>query len=80
MLSDEGRATDQIAREAEIEEQLRRVTGAKARLTGLEPRLGETFPSQDELDVKLAQLAEIEADLASTEAIVNGGRSIPPSV
>jgi hypothetical protein len=42
--------------------------------------LGETFPLQDELDVKLAQLAEIEADLASTEGIVNGGRSIPASV
>jgi hypothetical protein len=69
-----------MARESEIEEQLRRVTGAKARLTGLEPRLGETFPSQDKLDVKLAQLAEIEADLVSTEGIVNGGRSISASV
>ena len=34
----------------------------------IEPRLGETFPLQGELDDKLAQLADIEADLASTEA------------
>ena len=57
--------------DAEIEEQRRRVTDAKARLAGYEPRLGETFPLQGELDGKLAQLAEIEADLASTEGMVN---------
>jgi hypothetical protein len=66
--------------EAEIGEQRRRVTDAKARLAGFEPRLGEVFPLQGELDVKLAQLAEIEADLASTEGIVNGDRSILASV
>jgi hypothetical protein len=35
---------------------------------------------QGELDVKLAQLAEIEADLASTEGIVNGDRSFLASI
>ena len=64
--------------EAEIEEQRRRVTDAKARLAGFEPRLGEVFPLQGELDVKLAQLAEIEADLASTEGVGNANRSAQP--
>jgi len=64
--------------EAELEEQRRRVTDAKARLAGFEPRLGEAFPLQGELDVKLAQLAQIEADLASTEGVVNANRSAKP--
>jgi hypothetical protein len=62
--------------EAEIEEPRRLVADAKARLNGFEPRLGEVFPSQGELDAKLAQLAEIEADLASTEGIATVDRSI----
>ena len=53
--------------DAELEEQRRRGIDAKARLAGYTPRLGETFPLQGELDDRLAQLAEIEADLASTE-------------
>jgi N12 class adenine-specific DNA methylase len=56
--------------EADLEEHRRRVTDAKGRLAGYEPRLGEAFPLQGEFDVKLSQLAEIEADLASTEGIV----------
>ena len=60
--------------ETELEEARRRVIDAKARLAGYEPRLGETFPLQGELDSKLAQLAEIEADLASTEGVVNEGQ------
>jgi len=60
--------------EAEMEEHRRRVIDAKARLAGYEPRLGETFPLQGELDGKLVQLAEIEADLASTESMVNENR------
>ena len=40
--------------DAELEEQRRRVTDAKVRLAGYEPRLGEAFPLQGELDVKLA--------------------------
>nr|MDA8250666.1 lactate dehydrogenase [Rhodospirillales bacterium] len=57
--------------ETELGEQRRRVTDAKARLAGYAPRLGEAFPLQGELDAKLAQLAEIEADLASTEGIID---------
>jgi N12 class adenine-specific DNA methylase/predicted RNA methylase len=56
--------------DTELEENRRRVIDAKARLAGYEPRLGETFPLQGELDGKLAQLAEIEADLAGTEGVI----------
>ena len=66
--------------ETEIEEQRRRVTDAKARLAGFEPRIGELFPLQGELDAKLAKLAEIEADLASTEGVMDRGRSVTASV
>jgi hypothetical protein len=66
--------------DAEIGEQSRRITDAKARLAGFEPRLGEVFPLQGELDVKLIQLAEIEVDLASTEGIVNRTSSIVASI
>jgi D-serine dehydratase len=59
--------------ETELGEQRRRVTDAKARLAGYAPRLGEAFPLQGELDAKLAQLAEIEADLAGTEGVVSEG-------
>ena len=64
--------------EADLEEHRRRVTDAKVRLAGYEPRLGEAFPLQGELDVKLGQLAEIEADLASTEGVVNQNGSAQP--
>ena len=53
--------------EAELEEHRRRVIDAKTRLAGYEPRLGETFPLQGELDDRLAQLAAIEDDLAHAE-------------
>jgi len=66
--------------EAEVEEQRRRATDANTRVAGFGLRLGEAFPLQGELNVKLAQLAEIEADLASTEGIANGDRSIVASV
>jgi N12 class adenine-specific DNA methylase/adenine-specific DNA methylase len=56
--------------ETDLEEQRRRVTDAKARLAGYEPRLGVVFPLQGELDGKLCQIADIEADLASTEGVV----------
>jgi hypothetical protein len=56
--------------DADLEEHRRRVTDAKARLAGYEPRLGEAFPLQGELDGKLFQLADIEADLAGTEGVV----------
>ena len=64
--------------ETELEEHRRRVTDAKVRLAGYEPRLGEAFPLQGELDGKLSQLAEIEADLASTEGVINENGSAQP--
>jgi hypothetical protein len=56
--------------DADLLEQRRRAIDAKARLAGYEPRLGETFPLQGELDDKLTQLSVIEADLAHPEAVV----------
>jgi hypothetical protein len=44
-------------------------------LAGFEQRLGETFHLQGELDGKLEQLADIEADLAGAEGSVNDDRS-----
>ena len=64
--------------EAELEEHRRRVADAKARLAGYEPRLGEAFPLQGELDAKLAQIAEIEADLASHRGRRTGNRPAQP--
>jgi predicted RNase H-like nuclease (RuvC/YqgF family) len=58
--------------EADIDEQTRRAADAARRLAGYEPRLGEVFPLQAELDEKLARIAELEADLAKTEIIVAG--------
>jgi N12 class adenine-specific DNA methylase/SAM-dependent methyltransferase len=57
--------------EAERDEQRRRARDAQARLAGYEPRLGEPFPLQSELDDRLARLVEIEADLARTERGTN---------
>jgi predicted RNase H-like nuclease (RuvC/YqgF family) len=54
--------------EADIEEQTRRAADATQRLAGYEPRLGEVFPLQPELDEKLARMTELEADLAKTES------------
>ena len=61
--------------EAELEEQRRRVADAKARLAGYEPRLGEAFPLQGELDAKLAQLAEDRGRPRRTEGA--GGETDP---
>jgi N12 class adenine-specific DNA methylase/predicted RNA methylase len=61
--------------EGDLEEHRRRGADAKARLAGYEPRLGEAFPLQGELDAKLAQLGEIETDLAGTEGMI--GRADP---
>ena len=47
--------------DGELEDHRRRAAGAKVRLAGYEPRLGEAFPLQGELDGKLAQLVAIEA-------------------
>ncbi|HME21501.1 MAG TPA: helicase-related protein [Acetobacteraceae bacterium] len=58
----------------ELEDNRRRLAGERLRLAGFEPRLGETFPFQGELDMKLAQLADIEADLARTASVVDEAR------
>ena len=63
--------------EADRDEHTRRAAGAKTRLAGYDPRLGEAFPLQGELDDKLAQLAAIEADLASTEGIPDEAEPAP---
>jgi hypothetical protein len=60
--------------DAELEEHRRRVIDAKTRLAGYEPRLGEMFPLQGELDDRLAQLADIEADLARPEEAIEENR------
>ena len=56
--------------EEDLETQVRQRADAVARLAGYEPRLGETFALQGELDEKLARMAEIEADLAKTDSIL----------
>ena len=57
--------------DGERDEQVRRGADAKVRLAGYAPRLGETFPLRGELEDKLGQLAEIEADLAHTERMTD---------
>ena len=56
--------------EEDLETQVRQRDDAIARLAGYEPRLGETFHLQGELDEKLARLADTEADLANTDSIL----------
>ena len=63
--------------ETDLEEHRRRVTDAQVRLAGYAPRLGEGFPLQGELDAKLAQLTDIEVDLAATEGVVSEKRAAP---
>jgi N12 class adenine-specific DNA methylase len=64
--------------DTELEEQRRRVADAKARLAGYEPRQGETFPLQGELDAKLTLLAGIEADLAGAGGVCAENPSAQP--
>jgi hypothetical protein len=64
--------------EADIEEQTRRAADAAQRRAGYEPRLGEVFPLQAELDERLARMAELEAELAKTESIVGEGNTNEP--
>jgi predicted nucleic acid-binding Zn-ribbon protein len=65
--------------EAELEEQRRRGADAKVRLAGYASRLGEVFPLQTELDDKRAQLAEIEANLASADGVIDAHHASRPS-
>jgi N12 class adenine-specific DNA methylase len=62
--------------EADIEEQARRAADAAQRLAGYEPRLGEVFPLQAELDEKMARMAALEADLAKTDSIVTDSDTV----
>jgi hypothetical protein len=61
--------------EGEIKQQERRRADAAARLAGYEPRLGEAFQLQAELDEKLARMAELEADLARTGSVTAEDRT-----
>jgi len=67
--------------ESDREEQTRRRADAIARIAGYEPRLGESFPLQGELDEKLARMAELEADLAKTESVIadDEAKLLPPA-
>ena len=56
--------------EDELVIETRRQDEAMARLRGYEPRLGEPFPLQAELDDKLERMAALEADLAKTESVI----------
>ena len=58
--------------ESDLGDQSRRAADAARRLAGYEPRLGEAFPLEGELDEKLDQMAALEADLAGTESIIAG--------
>ena len=66
--------------DAELEEHRRRVIDVQVRLAGYEPRLGGAFLLQGELDGKLAQLADIEADLAGTEGVLRDDHPTVTSV
>lgn len=52
--------------EVELEEAEQRVTDAQRRIADFEPRLGQPFDMQDELDAKRQQLDELEASLAAS--------------
>lgn len=62
--------------EAEREEQTRREQDARARLAGYEARLGEPFLLQDELDDKIARMAQLEADLAGKSSGSSGPQAL----
>jgi hypothetical protein len=64
--------------EINLEEQTRRRTDAIAQLKGYQPRLGEPFPLQGELDEKLARMAELHADLAQTKGVNDSDDQSPP--
>ena len=53
-----------------LEENVRRKADAEARLRGYEPRLGEPFPLQAELDEKLDRMAALVEDLRGTEGVL----------
>ena len=65
-----------------LEENIRRKADAESRLRGYEPRLGEPFQLQAELDGKLADMAALIEDLKNTEGVlpkVQSGQATPPA-
>ena len=61
-----------------LEEQVRHKADAAARLRDYEPRLGQPFPLQAELDEKLARMAELTTDLAKTASVIVQPETEPP--
>jgi hypothetical protein len=61
-----------------LEEQARHKADAAARLRDYEPRLGQPFPLQAELDEKLARMVELTADLAKTASVIVQPKTEPP--
>lgn len=59
-------ALDRI--ETELAEQKDRRVAAERRLADFQPRIGDTFEFQAELDAKRADYAQLEADLAQQKA------------
>jgi hypothetical protein len=51
-----------------------RLADAHRRLASYQPRLGEDFALEAELELKLLELAEIEKDLAATEDAESDGQ------
>jgi N12 class adenine-specific DNA methylase len=59
--------------ESQLDESIHRIEDAKRRLADFEPRLGQVFDMQAELDAKCVELEKLDEDLAaSTEAAANG--------
>ena len=60
-----------------LEDNVRRKADAEARLGGYEPRLGEPFALQTELDGKLDRMAALIEDLKGTEGVLPKLRGAP---
>lgn len=69
-------ALDQF--EDDLTHQTRRQKDAIARLAGYEPRLGQRFTFQEELDDKLRDLAELQSSLANTAATEDDDAALDP--
>ena len=55
--------------ERDIDDQERKLADATSRIAGYQPRLDQEFALQPELDIKLAELAALNADLATSGGI-----------
>ena len=54
--------------EVELTEERRTVTEVSGWLPGFKARLGDAFPHETELEQKRAEMAELDASLAATDA------------